>query len=92
MTVETATNFTISHTIDRDILEDLESTFEGYRSRIALLSVEACGTLTSMFSPLGPVEADGGVIDITAIECEQFELDLVHVDTQDSLILDFVAA
>lgn len=44
-----------------------------------MMSVEATGTLTAMFSPLGPVEGD--VIDIEAIEWEQFELELVPADT-----------
>ncbi len=92
MTVETATNFTISHTIDQEILGELEATFDGFRSRIALMSVEACGTLTSMFSPLGPVETD--VIDIDAIEWEQFELELVTAEdhSDDAVILEFAAA
>ena len=92
MTVANATNFTISHTIDQDVAADLEASFDGFRSRIAMLSVEACGTLTSMFSPLGPVDAD--VIDIEAIEWEQFELELVPAApaTQEAMILDFVAA
>ena len=92
MTVETATNFTISHTIDRDIVEEIEATFEGFRSRIALLSVEACGTLTSMFTPLGPVDTE--VIDIEAIEWEQFELELVAAEdhSADATVLEFAAA
>ena len=90
MTVVTATNFTISHTIDHAIVDELESAFEGYRSRIAMLSVEACGTLTSMFTPLGPVDVD--VIDIEAIEWEQFELDLTPASTQEAPILQVVAA
>lgn len=89
MTVETATNFTISHTVDQDILEGLESTFDGFRSRIAVLSVEACGTLTSMFGPLGPTGSE--VIDIDAIEWEQFELELVPAD-EDAVVLEFAAA
>jgi hypothetical protein len=93
MTVATATNFTISHTIDQGILTDLEDTFDGFRNRIALMSVEACGTLTSMFSPLGPLGIDGDVIDIEAMEWEQFALDLTPAAAnQDSVILDFVAA
>mgnify|MGYP000200194388 CR=1 FL=1 len=64
MTVETATNF-INHSMDREIIEELEAAFDGFRSRIAMLSVEACGTLTSMFTPLGPVDVD--VID-TGVE------------------------
>ncbi len=88
MTVETATNFTISHTIDQEILDELEGTFDGFRSRIALMSVEACGTLTSMFSPLGPDDTD--VIDIEAIEWEQFELELVPAD--DAAVLALAAA
>ena len=79
MTVATATAFTISHTVDQEILDELETTFDGFRSRIAMMSVEASGTLTSMFSPLGPV--DPSVIDIEAIEWEQFELELVPADS-----------
>lgn len=59
MTVATATSFTISHTTDQDILTELETTFDDFRSRIALMSVQACGTLTAMFSPLGPCDLDG---------------------------------
>jgi hypothetical protein len=93
MTVATATSFTISHTIDQDILTELETTFDGFRSRIALMSVEACGALTSMFTPLGPVDMDGDVIDIEAMEWEQFELELIPAAaSKDSKILDFVVA
>lgn len=93
MTVATATNFTISHTIDQGILTDLEATFDGFRSRIALMSVEACGALTSMFTPLGPVDIDGDIIDIEAMEWEQFELELIPAAaSQDSKVLNFVGA
>ena len=68
MTVEATTTFSTNQTIDQSILTELEGTFDSYRSRIALLSVEACGTLTSMFAPLGPVAVGGEVIDIDAIE------------------------
>jgi hypothetical protein len=84
MTASIATNFTISHTIDRGILDDLETAFDGLRSRIALLSVEACGTLTSMFGPLGPLDCN--VIDIPAIEWEQFELALAPTTEAPSVI------
>lgn len=90
MTVATATNFTISHTMDHAIVEELEASFEGFRSRIAMLSLEACGTLTSMFTPLGPVDAE--VIDIDAIERKQFGLELVPTTAQEASILEFVAA
>ena len=89
MTVATATAFTISHTIDQDILEDLETTFDGFRSRIALLSVEACGTMTSMFGPLGPIDYD--IIDIPAIEWEQFQLVLVPA-TENSTVSELAGA
>ena len=84
MTVETATNF-INHSTDRGIIEELEAAFDGFRSRIAMLSVEASGTLTSMFTPLGPVDA--GVVDtgVDAIEWEQFEIAIAPIDAQRSL-------
>ena len=87
MTVATATNFTISHTVDQEILDELETSFDGFRSRIADMSLEASATLTGMFSPLGPVVGD--VIDIEAIEWEQFELALVPADTT---VLELAAA
>ncbi len=91
MTVETATNF-INHSMDREIIEELEAAFDGFRSRIAMLSVEACGTLTSMFTPLGPVDA--GVVDtgVDAIEWEQFEIAIAPIDAQEASIPKFVAA
>jgi len=75
MTVATTTDFTISHTVDQAILVDLENEFDGFRSRIASLCIEASSTLTSMFGPLAP--ADTEVIDIPAIEWEQVKLELV---------------
>ena len=91
MTVETATNF-INHSTDRGIIEELEAAFDGFRSRIAMLSVEASGTLTSMFTPLGPVDA--GVVDtgVDAIEWEQFEIAITPIDAQEASIPKFVAA
>ena len=91
MTVETATNF-INHSMDREIIEELEAAFDGFRSRIAMLSVEACGTLTSMFTPLGPVGVD--VIDtgVEEIEWEQFEMAIAPIDAQKASIPEFVAA
>jgi hypothetical protein len=91
MTVETATNF-INHSMDREIIEELEAAFDGFRSRIAMLSVEACGTLTSMFTPLGPVDVD--VIDtgVEEIEWEQFEMAIAPIDAQKASIPEFVAA
>lgn len=83
MTVAPASNFTISHTVDQDILDDLENEFNSLRSRIAALTIRASGTLTSMFGPLGPV--DGDVIDIKAIEFEQFALELVPSDAVEEL-------
>lgn len=88
MTVETAANHTISHTIDQAILTELETTFDGFRSRIAMMSVEACGALTAMFAPLGPIDTD--VIDIEAMEWEQFELELVPAE--DAAVLELAAA
>ena len=91
MTVATATAFTISHTTEQEVLAGLELEFDRYRSRIALLSVEACGTLTSMFLPLGPDVAE--VIDIQAMETAQLELALApSVESQEAVILEFVAA
>lgn len=71
MTVETATDFNIDQAI--------EATFDAYRSRIALLSVEACGALSTVFASLSSVTEQ--VIDIEAIEWEQFEIDIA-ADTE----------
>ena len=89
----TATAFTISHTTEQEILAELEVEFEDFRSRIALLSVEAIGTLTDMFSPLGP-EEEVQIIDIDAIEWDHFEQALATpaVSEQDAIIMEFVAA
>lgn len=71
MTVATRTK--APQTVDQAILDELEMEFGGLRSRIASLSVEAAGTLTSVFGHLGPqVE-----FDVKVIEWEQFELELV---------------
>ena len=67
--------FTISHTIDQEIVDQLETEFDGYRSRIARMSAHAGDTLVEMFGPLGPAQPD--VIDIEAIEFETVELELV---------------
>ncbi len=79
MTVATPADFTMSHTIDQQILADLETEFTGYRSRIASLSIHASGALVSMFSALGP--ADGDVIDIEAIERQQLTLEFVPAES-----------
>lgn len=81
MTVATTTEFTISHTVDQAILVDLENEFDGFRNRIASMSVEASTTLTSMFGPLAP--AAGDVIDIPAIEWEQVTLELVSAPAEE---------
>ena len=80
----TAAAFTINHTVDQHIIDELETEFDAFRGRIALLSIEACGTLTGIFTPMIPAELE--VIDIDAIEAEQFELEL------GTLILPFAAA
>ena len=87
MTVEITTNFTMSHTFDQEILSELEATFDGFRSRIATMSVEVFDTLTDIFSPLGP---DVAVIDIDAIEWEQLELQIVAGER--SSVLELAAA
>lgn len=88
MTNATAT--TISHTTEHDIFAGIEVEFADYRSRIALLAVEAIGTLTDMFTPLGPV-AEVPVIDIEAIEWDSFDLAAL-IDDQDAVIMEFAAA
>lgn len=60
----TATAPTISHSATEDSLFDLELEFADFRSRIALMGVEASGTLTEMFLPLGAIEVDEQVIDL----------------------------
>lgn len=83
MTVATATNFTTNRTIDQGILDDLDFEFAGFRGRIADMSIDASVTLTSMFGTLGPV--DGEIIDIKAIEFEQFTLELVPAGAVEEL-------
>lgn len=49
-----------------EFLFALELDFADFRSRIALMNVEACGTLTDMSLPLG--SADEEVIDLASIK------------------------
>lgn len=77
------TAFTISHTIDQEIINDLEVQFDDFRNRIAMLSFEACGTLTGVYSVFTPPELCAAVaeiseetlIDVGAMEREQVKLE-----------------
>ena len=95
----TATAFTISHIIEQEILADLEVDFDSFRSRIARLSVQTCGTVTDMYTPLGPCDREIVDIDLTSdelIDIEVFEwqqrLELEHgAAPQSAAAQDFIA-
>lgn len=87
MTTSTTTANTA--TIDQAIITELTVEFDDFRSRIARMSLAASGTLTGMFSPLGPVAED--VIDITTIETAPYELEVIPA-VRHGEVLELVAA
>jgi|GEM_PF-5908446 len=65
----TSTAIITTDTDAQDALGAVSGEFDGYRGRIALLSVAASGTLTDMFSFLGPVgDAELCTADVINIE------------------------
>lgn len=68
--------FTISHTMDHAIIEDLEVEFDDFRTRIARLSMSACDVVSEFYQPLGPVDEE--IIDLKIVEPDftEFTIDL----------------